>query len=94
MSGAQTGQGTDGTVTVRYFAGARAAAGVAEEQVDVLTGSRPLTALLDDLAARHGAELARVLASASFLVDEVPGPRHRDVPAGAVVDVLPPFAGG
>jgi molybdopterin converting factor small subunit len=80
-------------ITVRYFAGARAAAGVDEEQL-VTSGSWPLEELAGHLAERHGPALERVLAAASFLVDETAGPRNRVVPAGSVVDVLPPFAGG
>jgi molybdopterin synthase sulfur carrier subunit len=83
----------DGTVTVRYFAGARAAAGVSEESVDA--AGRPVSELLERLAARHGDRLAAVLAVASILVDGVTAhDREQRLPAGAVVDVLPPFAGG
>ena len=79
------------TVTVRYFAGARAASGVDTEQLPAGT--------LDELVGRivdvHGDRLARVLTACSFLVD---GTSTRDpavsLPPGAVVDVLPPFAGG
>jgi molybdopterin converting factor small subunit len=84
-------------VVVRYWAAARAAAAVAEERYDA---PADLGALLDAVRARHGAgsRLAEVLARCSYLVDEVsPGRRApADVPlhAGAVVDVLPPFAGG
>ncbi len=80
-------------ITVRYFAGARAAAGVDEEQLPT-NRSWPLEELAEHLAERHGPSLARVLAAASFLVDETTGARDRLVPVGAVVDVLPPFAGG
>ena len=80
-------------VTVRYFAGASAAAGVEEEQVPLEAGT-PLSVLVEALAQRHGPALERVLAAASFLVDEVATARSRPVPAGATVDVLPPFAGG
>jgi sulfur-carrier protein len=81
------------SLTVRYFAGARAAAGTAEEALPAAAYS--LAHLVDELAARHGPQLAKVLATASFLVDGV-ACRDRDatVPAGATVDVLPPFAGG
>lgn len=82
------------SVTVRYFAAARAAAGVTEESVD---DAHTLAELIDLLAARHPA-LPAVLARCSYLVDEVsPGTRPRaEVPLadGGVVDVLPPFAGG
>ncbi|MDI1461715.1 MoaD/ThiS family protein [Catellatospora sp. KI3] len=79
-------------ITVRFFAGARAAAGVPE-------GSYPagldLGQLIKELGADRGDGLARVLLSASFLVDGLAWhDRHAPIPAGATVDVLPPFAGG
>jgi molybdopterin synthase sulfur carrier subunit len=80
-------------ITVRYFAGARAATGVDQEQLPA-TRPWPLEELAGHLAERHGAALERVLAAASFLVDETTGSRDRVVSAGSVVDVLPPFAGG
>jgi len=80
-------------ITVRYFAGARAAAGMDEQQVPV-DRSWPLEKLAGHLSELHGPALGRVLAVASFLVDETAGSRDRIVPAGSVVDVLPPFAGG
>ncbi|MBO4209741.1 MoaD/ThiS family protein [Micromonospora echinofusca] len=83
---------TDPTLTVRYFAGARAAAGVAEETVPAGPG---LDDLLRDLADRHGDRLAAVLRAASYLVDGVSWhDRQTPLPAGTTVDVLPPFAGG
>ena len=79
------------TITVRFFAGARAAAGTAE---DVLPAGCTLDELVAILAARYGSRLAKVLACASFLVDGAPC-HQRDRPLPAVtVDVLPPFAGG
>ena len=80
-------------ITVRYFAGARAATGVDEERLAV-TRSWPLDELAVHLAERHGPALERILAAASFLVDETAGSRDRVVPVGSVVGVLPPFAGG
>jgi molybdopterin converting factor small subunit len=78
-------------VLVRYFAAARAAAGVTEEKVTAAT----VAELVATLGERHGARLARVLVSCTFLVD---GLARRDRSAAlasdAVVDVLPPFAGG
>ena len=78
-------------VTVRYWAGARAAAGRAEEMVDAAT----IGDLLAQVAAEH--DIERVIAVSSLLVDGV-NVRRDDtghaLPAGAVVDVLPPFAGG
>jgi molybdopterin converting factor small subunit len=79
-------------LTVRYFAGARAAAGRAEETAPA---GRSLDELLGELTARHGERLAVVLKAASFLVDGVAcHDRQAPLPAGATVDVLPPFAGG
>jgi molybdopterin converting factor small subunit len=84
-------------VVVRYWAAAKAAAGVAEESY---AAQSTLEALLAAVRSRHpDGRLAEVLQRCSYLVDEVsPGagrdPADVDVPAGAVVDVLPPFAGG
>ncbi|WP_375500745.1 MoaD/ThiS family protein [uncultured Jatrophihabitans sp.] len=75
-------------VTVRYWAGAKRAAGRAEEPFEVST----LADLRAALRARPA--LAAVSEVASFLVD---GARASDATAlrdGAEVDVLPPFAGG
>ncbi|WP_275691347.1 MoaD/ThiS family protein [Pseudonocardia broussonetiae] len=85
---------TTTTVTVRYFAAARAAAGTEAEKVQLPTGST-VAAALDALRAQHGPEFAVVLARCSFLLDEV-AVRDQAVPLGpdAVLDVLPPFAGG
>ncbi len=81
-------------MTVRYFAAARAAAGVESEPVAVPVGAT-VDLLLKTVRAAHGDDLARVLDRCSYLLDEV-AVRDRDVPLhdGAVVDVLPPFAGG
>lgn len=79
-------------LTVRYFAGARAAAGRAEETAPA---GRSLDELLVELTERHGERLAVVLKAASFLVDGLAcHDRQAPLPAGATVDVLPPFAGG
>lgn len=76
---------------VRYFAGARAAAGRSTEAI--AAGS--LDQLTAILAERHGERLALVLKAASFLVDGLAcHDRQAALPAGATVDVLPPFAGG
>ncbi|HWE88495.1 MAG TPA: MoaD/ThiS family protein [Pseudonocardiaceae bacterium] len=82
------------SVRVRYFAGARSAAGVAEERVDV--GERASVAdVLTLLRERRGAQLSTVLTACSFLLN---GVAVRDpattVSAPADLDVLPPFAGG
>jgi molybdopterin converting factor small subunit len=78
-------------VMVRYFAGARAAAGVSTEAV----AARSLDELTDLLVTRHGERLAVVLKAASFLIDGLScHDRQAALPTGATVDVLPPFAGG
>lgn len=89
--------GTSVTVVVRYFAAARAAAGVSEEK---LTVPAPAT-VADVLRAAvecHGNRLAQVLARCSYLLDEVAvHPSHAGTAAvadGNSLDVLPPFAGG
>jgi molybdopterin converting factor small subunit len=76
------------TVRVRYWAGAQRAAGRAEEDIaaDDVGGLREL------LGARPA--LAKVVAVASFLVDETAASDTTALYDGAVVDVLPPFAGG
>jgi sulfur-carrier protein len=78
-------------VTVRYFAGARAASGVDAETRTAGT----LEELVGQIVDAHGTKLERVLTACSFLVD---GTQTRDrtfvLQPGAVVDVLPPFAGG
>ncbi|RBY92169.1 MoaD/ThiS family protein [Blastococcus sp. TBT05-19] len=79
------------TVTVRYFAGARAASGVDTEAREAAS----LDELVGQIVADHGDRLERVLTACSFLVD---GTTTRDravsLSPGSVVDVLPPFAGG
>ncbi|GAY08978.1 molybdenum cofactor biosynthesis protein MoaD [Pseudonocardia sp. N23] len=83
------------TTTVHFFAAARAAAGTEATSVALPEGAT-VEDLLDALRAAHGPEFARVLQRCSYLLDEV---AVRDsaatpVPAGATLDVLPPFAGG
>lgn len=79
-------------LTVRFFAGARAAAG-GNSSENVSAGS--LDELLAVLVERHGERLAVVLKAASFLVDGLScHDRQAGLPADATVDVLPPFAGG
>ncbi|MEJ2578499.1 MAG: MoaD/ThiS family protein [Kineosporiaceae bacterium] len=82
-----------GTVRIRYFAGAAAAAGTEQEDIR-LTPKATVADLVQVLTERHGPQLGRVLVSCSFLVDETAAGAHRPVPGGAEVDVLPPFAGG
>lgn len=79
-------------VEVRYFAAAADAAGCTRETLDL-----PVSATVGDVsaavAARHGADMARVLKVAAFLLgDELT--RDASAPVGQRIDVLPPFAGG
>jgi molybdopterin converting factor small subunit len=79
---------------IRYWAAAKAAAGVGEEPFD----GDVLADVLAAAVARHGARLGEVVRLASFLVDGSPvgrrDPSGVRLPEGAVVEVLPPFAGG
>jgi sulfur-carrier protein len=84
------------SVTVRYWAAAKEAAGVAEESLDADTLAGALAAAL----ARRGPDspLRQVLDRSSFLVDgSAVGARAAGevvLPEAAVIEVLPPFAGG
>jgi molybdopterin converting factor small subunit len=79
-------------LTIRYFAGARAAAGGISTENASAGSLHDLAQILTD---RHGERMGLVLKAASFLVDGLTcHDRHASLPAGATVDVLPPFAGG
>ena len=78
------------TGTIRYWAGARAAAGTPEEPYE----GELLGDVLDAAAAAHGADLARVLTVASILIDGTRSGRDAVLTDGATIEVLPPFAGG
>ncbi|MGX9901734.1 MoaD/ThiS family protein [Arthrobacter sp. SA17] len=88
-------------MNVRYFAAARAAAGVEEERYELPAGSSVedlLAAVLEVERPEPPAgtpPLARLLSRSSFLLNEV-AVRDRSVAVEPddVVDVLPPFAGG
>lgn len=82
-------------LTVRYFAGARAAAGVTDESLELSGDGATVASAIEAVRARHGDRLARVLPACSFLLDGI-AVRDRDTPvsSGAQLDVLPPFAGG
>jgi len=63
------------TGTIRFWAAARAAAGVAEEPYDANT----LAEALQAARALHGERLATVLAGCSYIVDDEPvGVRPHD----------------
>jgi len=83
-------------VTVRYWAAARAAAGLAEENVVAST----LAELLAEIGRRHGDRdrFHDVIGICSILVGETPvgatDPALVSLPRGINVEFLPPFAGG
>jgi molybdopterin converting factor small subunit len=89
-------------VTLRYWAAAKEAAGIAEETVTAET-------LAEALAAARGhagpgedtgqdPRLRAILARSSFLIDGMPAgtraPESVVLADAAVIEVLPPFAGG
>jgi len=82
-------------VTLRYWAAAKDAAGTGEQIVAADTLAEALAQAGDE---RVRDQLVRVLRRSSFLVDGDPvGHRAAEtVPLtdGAVIEVLPPFAGG
>ncbi len=88
-------------MNVRYFAAARAAAGLEEEKFDLPEGAT-VAELLEAVLSVERPEppagtppLARILSRSSFLLNEV-AVRDQATVLGPddVVDVLPPFAGG
>jgi sulfur-carrier protein len=82
-------------VTLRYWAAAKDAAGVAEQ---VVAADNLAAALAQAGDAVVRARLAPVLERSSFLVNGTQvGNRAAEtvqLPEGAVIEVLPPFAGG
>ena len=85
-------------VTVHYWAAARAAAGVASEEIAV-AGPVTLADLVRRVVAAHpGTDLERVVGVCSVLVGDQPvgtrDPAAVEVRPGDVVELLPPFAGG
>ncbi len=82
--------------TLRYWAAAKAAAGIHEERVEAAT----LAGALGQARQRHVGDphFAGVLARSSILIDGVAvGSRPHDqvmLGDGATIEVLPPFAGG
>jgi molybdopterin synthase sulfur carrier subunit len=100
MSDTTAGVATSETevITVRYWASARSAAGVASDRLPV---EGPIT--LADVLARAiglhpGTRLGEVLHVCSVLVGDRPvaseDPGDVTVPPGSSVEFLPPFAGG
>jgi molybdopterin synthase sulfur carrier subunit len=83
-------------VTIRYWAAAKEAAGMAEESVDAITLRDALDAAV--ASRKPDTQLATVITRSSFLVNADPVGRATMesivLDEGAVIEVLPPFAGG
>ena len=90
---------TGGTVTVRYWAAARAAAGVDSDELPV-DGGTTLADVIAEVRRLHAdrPRLSDVLGVCSVLVGDRPvggrEPSDVRVPPGETVELLPPFAGG
>lgn len=88
-------------IIVRYWAGARAAAGTAEDvlEVDTTGGELTLADVVAQVLQRHpGEQMARTVGVCSVLLGDQPvrsqDPDSVVVRPGDVVELLPPFAGG
>ena len=83
-------------ITIRYWAAAKEAAGVAEESLEAVTLRDALNTVV--ASRKQDGRLAVVLARSSFLVNADPvGKADKGsivLDEGAVIEVLPPFAGG
>lgn len=83
-------------VTIRYWAAAKEAAGMPEEVLEAVSLADALSAAI----ARRGpgSGLSEIFARSSFLVDAAPVRRAAIettvLDDGAVIEILPPFAGG
>ena len=77
-------------VTVRYWAGARAVAGVDE---DVLDGCATVAQAAAAVVRLHPG-LVAVVPVSTLLLDGRATSGDTSLPGGAVLEVLPPFAGG
>lgn len=83
-------------VTVRYWAAARAAAGVESEHVQAAS----LADVLEEIHRKHAdsQRFADVISICAVLIGETPvgarDPGQVPVHAGDTIEFLPPFAGG
>mgnify|MGYP002737989369 CR=1 FL=1 len=80
-------------VSIRYWAGAAAAAGVDAETIQAGTVAEALARA----GAQRGPDLQRVMGSSSILVDgrrASAAERETPLTEPVSVEVLPPFAGG
>jgi sulfur-carrier protein len=88
-------------VTLRYWAAAKEAAGIDEEMITAGTLAEALAAARGKAEQGGPAQEARlraILARSSFLIDGLPvgtrAPETVELSDAAVIEVLPPFAGG
>ena len=83
-------------VIIRYWAAAKDAAGLPEESVEAVTLRDALSAVI--ASRKPDSRLADVIARSSCLVTAEPVGRAAKesivLDDGAVIEVLPPFAGG
>jgi sulfur-carrier protein len=81
-------------VSLHYWAGARAAAGVAEEEIEARSVAEALRFACDERSDPH---FDRVIKASSVLIDGLaahPADLERSLAAPVRVEILPPFAGG
>ncbi len=86
-------------VTLRYWAAAKDAAGVADEKVEATTLADALANAVGQAGRPGNAQRLRtVMAGSSFLINGQPAGKrpHESIALAddAVIEVLPPFAGG
>ena len=82
------------SVSLHYWAGARAAAGVAEEKIEARSVAEALRFACDERSDPH---FDRVIKASSVLIDGLtahPTDLERPLAAPVRVEILPPFAGG
>ncbi len=86
------------TVTVRYWAAARDATGVAQDTFAFTAAITLADVVRRVLAVHPSPRVAQVLDVCSILVGDQPvgtrEPGQVSVPAGSAIEFLPPFAGG
>ena len=81
-------------VSLHYWAGAKAAAGVAEEEIQARTVAEAVRSACDRRSDPH---FDRVIKASSVLLDGLtahPADLERPLTAPIRVEILPPFAGG
>ena len=99
MTASTDGETSDGRVTLRYWASARAAAGSDSDAMEV-SGPVSLADLVDRARAAHAdsTRFSDVLSCCSVMVGDRPvttdDPASVLVQPGSTVEFLPPFAGG